>query len=115
MDNDELLLAISNLVDAKLKPLKETIQDIKALQENEILPRLKKVEMAQENEVLPQLRDIQSCYVGTYKRYEKDAREIEGALVDVDLVKNVVQKHSGDLQEQRKRIQELDEKLQKLA
>ena len=98
MVDEEMLLAISDLIDAKLKPLKEDIQDIKTIQENEILPRLKKVEVMQENEILPQLNDIQSCYVDTYKRYEKDAKDIEGALVDVDLVKKVVRKHSEDIQ-----------------
>lgn len=55
MTDNELLLAISDMLDSKLKPIKEDIQFLKLQNENEILPRL---------------QNIESCYTSTYNRYK---------------------------------------------
>lgn len=55
MTDNELLLAISDMMDKKLKPVND---------------RLKKIEFTQENEILPRLQNIESCYTSTYKRYQ---------------------------------------------
>lgn len=83
MTDNELLLAISKMMDEKLKPL-ET--------------RMKSVEVTQENEILPRLRNIESCYTDTYKRYQKYAEKMESAFGDIKLLKKVVTEHSMALQ-----------------
>lgn len=44
MTDNELLLAMSNMMDKKLKPIQESITEIKLTQENDILPRLQNIE-----------------------------------------------------------------------
>ena len=59
MSDNELLLAISNMMDTKLKPVNEKLQKIELTQENNILPRLEKIELTQENNILPRLEKIE--------------------------------------------------------
>lgn len=47
MTDNELLLAMSEMLDKKLKPVND---------------RLKKIELTQENGILPRLQNIESCY-----------------------------------------------------
>lgn len=53
MSDNELLLAISEMMDKKLAPINE---------------RLKKIELTQENDILPRLQNIEACYTSAYKR-----------------------------------------------
>lgn len=54
MSDNELLLALSDMMDKKLQPLKDNIQFLKLQNENDILPRL---------------QNIEACYTSTYNRY----------------------------------------------
>lgn len=83
MTDNELLLAISDMMDKKLKPINE---------------RLKKIELTQENDVLPRLQNIESCYTSTYKRYQLGIEKIEAMQDDIDIIKKVVAEHSAKLQ-----------------
>lgn len=62
MTDNELLLALSDMIDSKLQPIKNDIRDIKITQENDILPRL---------------QNIEACYTSTYKRYISGINQIE--------------------------------------
>jgi hypothetical protein len=88
MSENELLLAISDLLDkkldAKLEPLKNDIRDIKLDIENCIKPN---VNLLAEN------------YVPAAKRYEKASTEIGAIKSDVELLKKVVREHSEKLKE----------------
>lgn len=53
MTDNELLLAISNMMDKKLKPIND---------------RLTKIELTQETKILPRLEEIESCYTSTFNR-----------------------------------------------
>ena len=86
MTDNELLLAISNMLD----PIKEDIQDIKN--------RIKKIELTQENVILPQLDTIQSCYTSTYDRYKDNVDTYESMKQDISILKKVVTEHSEKLQ-----------------
>lgn len=86
MTGNELLLAISNMLD----PIKEDIQEIKT--------RVKKIEITQENEVLPQLNTIESCYTSTYDRYKDNVETYEAMKQDISIIKKVVAEHSEKLQ-----------------
>lgn len=91
MTNDELLLAMSDLLDIKLKsalqselqPLKDSIRDIKLYLEN---VTDKDIQLLSEN------------YVPAAKRYEKASAQIDAMQVDIELLKKVVTSHSEKLQ-----------------
>lgn len=54
MTDNELLLALSDMLDRKLEPINE---------------RTKRTELLIENDILPRLQNIESCYTSTYRRY----------------------------------------------
>ena len=79
MTDNELLLAISNMMDEKIKPINDKITQIQLTQENDILPRL---------------QNIEACYTSTYRRYSSGIEEIESLKSDMDIIKKVVAEHS---------------------
>ncbi len=83
MTDNELLLALSDILDKKLKPVND---------------RLKKIELTQENDILPRLQNIESCYTSTYKRYQTGVEQIESMQADIDVMKSVLREHSQKLQ-----------------
>ncbi len=82
MTDNELLLAMSDLFDKKLKPVND---------------RLKKIEFTQENEILPRLQNIEACYTSTFKRYQSGIEQIEAMQADIDIIKKVLTEHSKKL------------------
>lgn len=83
MTDNELLLAISNIVQSQIEPLKTDILDTKLLLENNLLPRL---------------QNIESCYTSTYRRYSSGIEQIDSIQSDVQILKKVVAEHSEKLQ-----------------
>lgn len=83
MTDNELLLAMSDMLDKKLKPVND---------------RLKKIELKQENDILPRLQNIEACYTSTFKRYQTGVEQIEGMQTDIDAMKKVIAEHSEKLQ-----------------
>ena len=94
MTDNELLLAISDMMDKKLKselqPIKNRLDRI----ENNVT----NISLKLENEIQPQLDTITSCYSDTYNRYKDYADKMEAVFDDVELLKKVVQEHSIKLQ-----------------
>lgn len=80
---NEDLLAISQLLDTKLKPLED---------------RAKNIELLLENDTLPRLQNIESCYTSTYRRYANGISQIEATAADIGIMKKVVTEHSQQLQ-----------------
>lgn len=93
MDNNELLLAISTMMDTKLKselqPMKNDIQSMK----NEI----HQVKLYQENVIVPRLDTIESSYLDTYDRYKNYGDKMDDVFMDIDVLKKVVSGHSEKL------------------
>lgn len=83
MTDNELLLAMSDMLDKKLKPVND---------------RLKKIELTQENDILPRLQNIEACYTSTFKRYQTGVEQIEAMQSDIEVMKRVIQEHSEKLQ-----------------
>ena len=83
MTDNELLLAISEIMDKKLEPIKENINDIRLIIENELRPNIK---LLAEN------------YLPSAKRYEQASNEMAAIKSDVDILKKVVSEHSEKLQ-----------------
>ena len=83
MTDNELLLAISEIMDKKLKPIND---------------RLTKIELTQETKILPRLQEIEVCYIGTFNRYRSGVEQIEAMQADIDVMKSVIREHSEKLQ-----------------
>ena len=79
MTDNELLLAISNMLDVKLEPIKADVKNTKMLLENDVLPRL---------------QNIESCYTSTYRRYASGIEEMKALKADMEIIKKVVADHS---------------------
>ena len=62
MADNELLLAISVMMDKKLKPIENRIMHTEALIEGN---------------VLPQLSAMESCYASTFNRYKDSVKNCE--------------------------------------
>ena len=94
MIDNELLLAISNMMDKKLdsrlKPIEDSIQEVR----NEV----RNVKLFQENVLLPRLNTMETWYTSTYDRYKKYADRMEANFDDTELLKKVVTEHSEKLQ-----------------
>ncbi len=94
MTDNELLLAISEMMDTKLKselqPLKNDLQTVK--------DEVHQIKLYQENVILPRLNTIESCYTDTYNRYKDYADKMDAAFADIELLKKVVSEHSEKLQ-----------------
>ena len=104
MTDNELLLAISDMMDKKLnhitKDVQEVKKDIKVLKtevEN-IDIRVKNIELNQETKVLPRLNTIESCYTSTFDRYKDNVEDYEAIKQDISIMKKVMQEHSIKLQ-----------------
>ncbi|MCI9097021.1 MAG: hypothetical protein HFI95_12685 [Lachnospiraceae bacterium] len=83
MTDYEVLLAMSDLLDKKLQPIKDDIQFLKLQNENDILPRL---------------QNIEACYTSTYNRYKSGISQIDAMQADIDVMKSVIREHSEKLQ-----------------
>ena len=94
MTENELLLAISDMMDTKLKselqPLKNDLQTVK--------DEVHQIKLYQENVILPRLSTIESCYTDTYNRYKNYAEKMEAAFNDIEIMKKVIAEHSEKLQ-----------------
>ena len=80
---NEDLHAISQLLDSKLKPIKDDVRGINLTLENDILLRL---------------QNIESCYTSTYRRYQSGINQLEAMQADIDVMKKVIAEHSEKLQ-----------------
>ena len=74
MTDNELLLAISALLDKKFQPVRADIQLLKQQNENDILPRL---------------QNIEACYTSTYNRYKSSISQIEEMQADIMYVSGI--------------------------
>ena len=86
MTDNELLLAISGLLDKKLDAKFAPIEN-----------RLTKIELTLENNIVPRLQNIESCYTSTYDRYKNTIDTYDAMQADIKLLKQVVKEHSDKL------------------
>ena len=88
MSDNELLLAISEMLDkkldARLKPIEKRVKRI----EVDLL----------ESQVIPRLNTIESCYTSTYDRYKNSVEKYEALKQDIEIMKKVITEHSEKLQ-----------------
>lgn len=94
MKNDELLLAISDMLDKKINPLEKRMDSMEKELKSEI--RLVKdevhvINLKLENIIEPRLYNIESCYLDTYKRYQYGVEKIEKLELDNQLIRSRIQ------------------------
>ena len=88
MTDNELLLAISDMMDKKLDARLNPIES-----------RIKRIEVdLLENNVIPRLNTIESCYTSTFDRYKDSVDDYESMKQDIAIIKKVVAEHSEELQ-----------------
>ena len=126
MSDNELLLAISNMMDVKLKaglaPIKNDVQEIKQDVHNlksrmqsmesrmqsmenrmqNVKNEVHQIKLCQENVILPRLNTIEACYTETFKRYKDNADKMDAAFEDIALLKETVAEHSEQIQKLQK-------------
>lgn len=88
MLDNELLLAISGLLDAKLDAKLEPIQN-----------DIRNIKLDIENDIKPQLRLLAENYVPAAIRFESESAKISALEADVEIMKKVISKHSEKLQQ----------------
>ena len=110
MNNNELLTAISDMLDEKLnKAFDEKLDKVldeklnKAFDEK-LAPIYKRldtlenhvlqIQITQENDVLPRLQTIEDCYLSTFKRYEESCDKIDQMQKDIAVHALVLEEHS---------------------
>ena len=118
MTDNELLLAISNMLDVKLsselQPIKNEIGGMKSeiggikseiggikseiggikSEIGSMKSEIHNIKLFQENVIMPRLETIESCYTTTYDRYKNYADKMESAFQDIDIMKKVISEHS---------------------
>ena len=126
MNDSELLSALSDMFDEKLKPIKDDIKilqddmiivkgDIKDLQKDmtsvkadikglkdkvkHIDEKLNIISIEHENIIIPRLNEIEQCYLSTYKRYVDTTELMEKKMEMFDVVWITVGEHSKQIQE----------------
>ena len=88
----EDLLAISQLMDVKLESVLESkLQPIR--------DDIRFLKLQNENEILPRLQNIEECYLSTYERYKNGIMQLDAMQADIDIMMNVLMKHSKQLQQ----------------
>ena len=111
MGNNELLLAISDMMDQKLDTINvrmDTMENkltanIQALDakivavDERLSAAVTKNSIILENMVLPRLDHIEQCYLDTSERYINETGRINGLALDVQVIKSIVQDHSEQL------------------
>ena len=86
-----------NALDDKVNALDNKFIDLNHRVES-LESGLHNVRLFQENIILPRLNTIESCYLYTFNRYQKNADKMEIVYEDVDLLKKVAADHSEKLQ-----------------
>lgn len=75
MSDNELLLAISGMMDIKLKPVNDRLEKVEDLLENNVVPRLEKVEDTLENNIVPRLEKVEDMLENNIVPYLENAEQ----------------------------------------
>ena len=90
MTDNELLLAISDMMDKKLNATLQPIEN----RLDRIESKVTNIWLTLENEIRPRLNTIESCYTSTYDRYKDSVEDYEAMRKDIV---NVNTEHSEKL------------------
>ncbi len=89
-----MLLAISDMMDKKLKPINERLNKL----EKDMQDGFAKINVILENEIRPDISLLTENYIPSASFYEKAGMEHEAMKNDIELLKIVVTEHSDKFQ-----------------
>ena len=102
---EEKLSADISALDAKIDSVEEKLSaDISALDakidsvDQRLSADIRTINISLENVVIPRIKHIEQCYLATSERYINETGRIDGLVVDVQVIKSIVQDHSIQLQ-----------------
>lgn len=101
MTDNELLLAISEIMEKKIKAEAEPIRvEMKAIKDDieTIKNEQKRINLIIENEIHSDIKMLAENYMPAAKKYEKATAKIEAMQADIDVMKSVIREHSEKLQ-----------------
>lgn len=100
MSDNELLSAISNMIEPIREDLQGVKEDLQGVKEDlqGVKDRVKRIELNQENNIIPRLQTIEMCYTSTYDRYRVSVEDYETMKQDISVLKSVVTNHSKQIQ-----------------
>lgn len=93
MSDNELLLAISDMMDKKLKATLQPIEN----RLDRIVNKVINISLTLENDIRLRLNTIESCYTDTYNRYKDYTDKMDAVFADIEIMKKVVTERSEKL------------------
>ena len=100
MTNEELLVAMSNMMDQrldeKLEPLKKDMSEVK--------DRVTNIEFNIENDIRPGIITLCDAYGKQFDRYSISIESHEKMKTDIEVLKSIVTRHFDLLPEERRAI-----------
>ncbi len=100
MTNEELLVAMSNMMDQrldeKLEPLKKDMSEVK--------DRVTNIELNIENDIRPGIITLCDAYGKQFDRYSISIESHEKMKTDIEVLKSIVSRHFDLLPEERRAI-----------
>jgi len=107
MTNEELLVAMSNMMDQrldeKLEPLKKDMSEVKDRVTN-IENRVTNIEIDIENDIRPGIITLCDAYGKQFDRYSISIESHEKMKTDIEVMKSIVSRHFDLLPEERRAI-----------
>lgn len=107
MTNEELLVAMSNMMDQrldeKLEPLKKDMSEVKDRVTN-IENRVTNIELDIENDIRPGIITLCDAYGTQFDRYSISIESHEKMKTDIEVLKSIVSRHFDLLPEERRAI-----------
>lgn len=114
MTNEELLVAMSNMMDQrldeKLEPLKKDMSEVKDRVTNienrvtNIENRVTNIELDIENDIRPGIITLCDAYGTQFDRYSISIESHEKMKTDIEVLKSIVSRHFDLLPEERRAI-----------
>lgn len=123
MTDNELLLAISNIVgknteylESRIDTMGQTLNDRIDNVEQRLSNRIdnldikiddvegrlgheiRKINLKLENDIEPRLQNIENCYISTYERYKTSVEKIDKMQMDIEIIQDVVKEHGEAIQ-----------------
>lgn len=100
MTNEELLVAMSNMMDQrldeKLEPLKKDMSEVK--------DRVTNIKLNIENDIRPGIITLCDAYGTQFDRYSISIESHEKMKTDIEVLKSIVSRHFDLLPEERRAI-----------
>ncbi|MDD6192816.1 MAG: hypothetical protein PUB24_07040 [Lachnospiraceae bacterium] len=96
--DEKLKKTMSDIMDEKLEPLKVDIADMKE-DISDLKTRVTKLEVDNETIIIPGINELRAAYNSEFDKYQVSIEDHERLVTDVDALKTVVPHHSEQIAE----------------